>query len=63
MSTATSLELEYTDWLCWWWGCVGMGCDSVAASGEVEGSLKWGEECVVPQGSGKLHCQTADKED
>lgn len=37
-SAAGPLELEYTDWLCCWWGCVGRGCDSVAASGEEVGS-------------------------
>lgn len=54
---ALSLELEYKDWLGCWWGCVDMGYESVAASGEVVGSLLWGEECDVLWDSGKLHCQ------
>lgn len=48
MLVAGSLELEYKDWLCCWWGCVGTGYDSVAASGEVVGSLWRGAECDAP---------------
>lgn len=48
MLMASSLELEYKDWLCCWWGCVGMGYESVAASGVAVGSLWLGEECDVP---------------
>lgn len=50
--------LGYKDWLCCWWGCVGTGYDSAAASGEVVASLWWEEECGGPWGSGKLHCRT-----
>lgn len=45
---AGSQELEYKDWLCCWWGCVGTGYDSVIASVEVVGSLKREEECDGP---------------
>lgn len=45
---AGSPELEYKDWLCCWWGCVGKDYDSVAASEEVVESLWWGEECDAP---------------
>lgn len=45
---AGSQELEYKDWLCCWWGCVGMGYGSVVASAEVAGSLKREEECDGP---------------
>lgn len=45
-------ELEYKDWLCCWWGCVGTGCDSAAASEEAAKSLWWWreeeEECDAP---------------
>lgn len=58
---AGSLELEYKDWLCCWWGCVGTGYDSVAASGEVVGSSNWGEECDAPSGSDKLHRQMQEE--
>lgn len=55
--------LEYKDWLCCWWGCVGTGCDSAAASEEAGESLWWWEEdeeeaeCDAPWGSGTRHCQ------
>lgn len=42
------LELVYKDWLYCWWGCVGRGYDSVAASGEAVGSSWWEGECVAP---------------
>lgn len=61
-SVAGFLELEYKDWLCCWWGCVGTGCDSVAASEEVVGSLWWEEECDAPWGSDKLHHQREEEE-
>lgn len=57
---AASLELEYKDWFCCWWGCVGTDYESVTASGEVVGSLWSGEESDVLQGSGKLRCQTLE---
>lgn len=48
MLAAGSLGQGYKDWLCCWWGCVGTGYGSVAASEEAVGSLSWGEECDVP---------------
>lgn len=62
VSVAGSLELEYKDWLCCWWGCAGRGYGSGAASGAVVGSLWWGEECDAPWGSGTLHCQTQEEQ-
>lgn len=56
------LELEYKDWLCCWWGCVGTGYDSAAASGEAVGSLWREEECDVPWGSDKLHYQKQEQQ-
>lgn len=41
-------EMEYRDWLCCCWRCVGTGYDSVAAPGEVVGSWRRGEECDGP---------------
>lgn len=48
MLEAASLELEYRGWFCCCWGCVGTDYESVAASGEVVGSLWSGEEYDVP---------------
>lgn len=55
-------ELEYKGWLCCWWECVGTGYGSAAASGEVVGSLWWGEACDGPWDSGKLHRQTQEEQ-
>lgn len=62
MLAAGSPELEYKDWLCCWWGCVGMDYDSAAASEEAVGSLRRGEVCDVPWGCGTTRLRKLEGE-